>query len=182
MDHHDHVKPLTKRQRAVVNDRPKLPLEPVAHHCPFQAPARPQADARLGTLIREDTDGQRRATGPSAASVHGAEGLGMLEWCRQGGRDDRAEFRLGRDELPAAFPSTTTERASSAAGPHALQKPVDLLSFPVRLVGEVLFHGSARFALYESHFIESRRNRLSDPADVGIMADVSSDPTAILPV
>lgn len=86
MDHHDHVKTLTKRQRATVDDRAKLPLEPVAHHRSLQPPSRPQADARLGAPVREDADGQRRAFGPPAAPVHGAEGLGVLE---RDGKDGR---------------------------------------------------------------------------------------------
>lgn len=79
MNDDDDVKPLAQGQRSLVNDRTELALEPVADHGALETTARAEANARLGALVRQDSDGQRRAPSPSSPSVHGAEGLAVLQ-------------------------------------------------------------------------------------------------------
>ena len=134
-DDHD-IKPGPRIKPLGVDDPAQLPLQPVPHHRALHAAPGPQTDARDAQGVREHTDGERQAADPSSPSVDGVEGLGVLELRFRG----CGEARLGRDELPAAFSSTTVQRASSAARLHAPHKAVDLLPLPVRLVRQMLFH------------------------------------------
>ena len=77
-DDHD-VEPLAQGQLVPVDDRAELTLEPVTNHRAFKTPACAQADARLAQRVWQDPDGQRRAAGPPTSSVHGTEGLAVLE-------------------------------------------------------------------------------------------------------
>ena len=106
MNHDDEVQAVAQRKGVGVHDRPKLPLEPVAHHRPFEATARPESDSGRPLVIGQRPDGQRRSVRPSPSLVDRAEGVGQLESRLGRNHSIDALKGLGWNELPASFPST----------------------------------------------------------------------------
>ena len=69
-----------------------------------------------------------------------------------GGGSTIAGVQLGGNKLSAPFPSTAIQGTSPTAASHALEKAVNLFSLPVRLIPQMLFHGSIHPARSPSIF------------------------------
>ena len=137
MDHDDDIKARTEGRGAGSENRPQLPLQPVAVHRALKPAARPEAYAGSRRLSRQDPNGQRDPPGPPSPSIDSAKDLVLLQG--EKALENRV-VPLRGDKLPAALSSTTIQGALSALGLHALEKPVDLFPLAVGFVGEVLLH------------------------------------------
>ena len=137
MDHDDDIKARTEGPGVGAENRPQLPLQPVAVHRALQPAARPEADAGSRRLSRQDPDGQQGPPGPPSPSIDSVKDLVLLQG--EKALENRV-VPLRGDQLPAALSSTTIQGAPSASGLHAPEKPVNLLPLAVGFVGEVLLH------------------------------------------
>ena len=79
MDDDDDVESRSQREMLIENQIANLPFQPVADDGPFHAAPGPQPHPCHRLAVRQDSDGELHALGPSSSSVHGMERVRELE-------------------------------------------------------------------------------------------------------
>ena len=152
MNDDDEIQPVPELKPVRRQDRPELPLEPIAPRRPFQSAARAQPHADPVPIVGQRADRQRQPPGPPSPSIDRGECLGPL----QAGMSCQRPFR--RRRLSVLRPPSDRMR---------WRNPCVLARLRLDLFVRCFFIASR--PLYGRAAEQSRRNRLRCPWRLAII-------------